>query len=127
MNGFENESVSYEPRLRRPLRLPCTCGQKKIDYVGEGNSFAYLCCVPYYFGDELVAVGPIWLDMPIRAKNPIRLGRRIALCRRQRRLTTTLALAPATLGLGAVRGSPNSRMVSDSGRGRVGRTCRHQG
>lgn len=67
-NGFPDRRLDMRPRLRTPFGQPCICGEERIDYRGEGLRSLYLCCCVTYLGDQIVAIGQVWLDGPMKAK-----------------------------------------------------------
>ncbi len=56
--------IDWSPRLGRLLGQPCICGTGNWDLTEAGRR-VYVCCAPVYFGSDLVALGPVWLNRPI--------------------------------------------------------------
>lgn len=55
--------IAWGPQPMRLLGQPCICGTGVLDYTEAGRRF-YSCCAPTYHGENLVALGPVWLDRP---------------------------------------------------------------
>lgn len=51
-----------------PAWQDCVCGEKREDWNQSGSRRYYRCCSVAYLKDKIVAVGPIWLDAPMRPK-----------------------------------------------------------
>jgi predicted GIY-YIG superfamily endonuclease len=58
------EPIDWSPRAFRELGKPCICGVGNVDYTEAGRRF-FPCCAPTYYGDALVALGPVWFDRAI--------------------------------------------------------------
>lgn len=64
------EPIDWSPRTFRELGKPCICGVSNVDYTEAGRRF-FPCCAPTYYGDTLVALGPVWFDRAIDASREI--------------------------------------------------------